>query len=124
MEHVYPAIFHFNEDDGSYTITYPDLPGCISEGDSLGNAVFMAHDALKQWIEYHMDKKLKLAPPSKLDDVKCDDGEFINLVRVEIKDKLAVKRTVSLPKWMDEQAQQAKLSLSKVLQEALKEKLA
>ena len=33
MEYVYPAVFHPN-DDGSITITYPDLPGCISEGKS------------------------------------------------------------------------------------------
>lgn len=45
MEYVYPAIFQQNE-DGSYTITYPDLPGCISEGKSLGNAMFMAQSAL------------------------------------------------------------------------------
>ena len=34
-DYVYPALFHFNADDGSYTITYPDIPGCISEGKSL-----------------------------------------------------------------------------------------
>ena len=124
MEHVYPAIFHFNEDDGSYTITYPDLPGCVSEGKNLSRALYMAQDALTQWIEYHLDKKLKLAPPSKLDEVVCGDNEFVNLVRAEIKDNLAVKRTISLPKWMDEQAKKTKLSLSKVLQEALSERLA
>ena len=37
-EYVYPALFHKN-DDNSYTITYPDLPGCISEGKSLENAL-------------------------------------------------------------------------------------
>ena len=124
MEYVYPAIFHLNQDDGSYTITYPDLPGCISEGNSLGNAMLMAQAALTQWIEYHNDKKLNLAPPSLHKDIKCGDGEFVNLVMVEVRDNLAVKRTISLPKWMDEQAQRAKLSLSKVLQEALFEKLA
>ena len=88
------------------------------------NAMFMAQAALTQWIEYHNDKKLSLAAPSRCEDVKCSDGEFVNLVRAEIKDNSAVKRTISLPKWMDDQAQKAKLSLSKVLQEALSEKLA
>lgn len=49
-EYVYPAIFHRNEDD-SFSITYPDLPGCISEGKSLGNAMYMAQSALTQWID-------------------------------------------------------------------------
>ena len=44
-EYVYPAIFHQNK-DGSFTITYPDLPGCISEGKSLGNAMYMAQTCL------------------------------------------------------------------------------
>ena len=35
QEYVYPAVFHANE-DGTYTIIFPDLPGCISEGKSLG----------------------------------------------------------------------------------------
>ena len=46
-EYIYPAVFHLNRDDGSYTITFPDLPGCISEGKSLGNAITMAASALK-----------------------------------------------------------------------------
>ena len=48
---VYPALFHFNENDRSFTITYPDLPGCVSEGKSLENALYMAQDALRQWLE-------------------------------------------------------------------------
>jgi predicted RNase H-like HicB family nuclease len=51
MEHVYPAIFRANG-DGSYTVTFPDLPGCVSEGKSLADAVSMAHSALSQWIGY------------------------------------------------------------------------
>ena len=56
QEYVYPAVFHANE-DGTYTIIFPDLPGCISEGKSLGNAMKMAEAALTQWIEYLKDSK-------------------------------------------------------------------
>ena len=59
MECIYPAVFHAN-DDGSYTITFPDLPGCISEGKSLGNALNMAQSALSQWIEYLMDENQEI----------------------------------------------------------------
>ena len=55
-EYVYPALFHLNEDDGSYTITYPDIPGCISEGKSLENALYMAQDALCVWLRYLLDE--------------------------------------------------------------------
>jgi predicted RNase H-like HicB family nuclease len=123
MEYVYPAIFQSN-DDGSYTITYPDLPGCISEGKSLGNAVYMAESALKQWIEYLTEKKKTIPAPSSIQSVKTESGEFANLIRAEVKDGRAVKRTISIPQWMDEKVSESGLSLSRVLQEALTEKFA
>ena len=121
-EYVYPAIFHSNE-DGSYTITYPDLPGCISEGKSLGNAIYMAQSALTQWIEYLTDKKQSIPLTSSFENIEITQEEFINLIRVDIKDSHAVKRTVSIPKWMDDKVIESGLSLSRVLQDALMEKL-
>ena len=121
-EYVYPAIFHSNE-DGSYTIAYPDLPGCISEGKSLGNAIYMAQSALTQWIEYLTDKKQPIPLASDFENIKITQEEFINLIRIDIKDSHAVKRTVSIPKWMDDKVIESCLSLSRVLQDALKEKL-
>lgn len=121
-EYVYPAIFHPNE-DGSFTITYPDLPGCISEGNSLGNAMYMAQSALTQWIEYLTDRKQEIPPASSLDRLEAAPGEFANLIRADIKDGRAVKRTVSIPKWMDDMVAESGLSLSRVLQDALKERL-
>ena len=122
MEYVYPALFTPN-DDGSITIVFPDLPGCVSEGKSLGNALYMAQSGLTQWIEYLTDKKLDIPEASDIHDVKFSGDEFITLIRAEVKDNRAVKRTISLPKWMDEKAVEAGLSLSRVLQDALKERL-
>jgi predicted RNase H-like HicB family nuclease len=119
MEYVYPAIFHMNN-DGSFTVTYPDLPGCMSEGKSLGNALHMAQSALNQWIEYLSDKKQEI--PEATTDINAIDisvGEFVNLVCTDVKDGRAVKRTVSLPKWLDEKAVESGLSLSRILQDAL-----
>ena len=121
-EYVYPAIFHPN-DDGSYTITYPDLPGCISEGKSLGNAVYMAQTALTQWIEYLTDKKQSIPSASDLKSIDLSQEEFVSLIRADVKDGRAVKRTVSIPKWMDDKVTETGLSLSRVLQDALKERL-
>ncbi|MCL1999582.1 MAG: type II toxin-antitoxin system HicB family antitoxin [Turicibacter sp.] len=121
MEYVYPAIFHSNSDK-SYTITYPDLPECISEGKNLGNAIYMAHDALTQWIEYLVDKQLEIPNPSDIGDIKPAADEFVNIIRVDVRNNRAVKRTVSIPKWLDNKAVSANLSLSRVLQEALIER--
>lgn len=121
-EYVFPAIFHPNE-DGSYTVTYPDLPGCISEGKTLGNAMYMAQSALTQWVEYLADNKQEIPTASNLNEIETDEKEFANLIRADIKDGRAVKRTVSIPKWMDDKVSEAGLSLSRVLQDALKERL-
>jgi len=122
MEYVYPAIFHKNEDE-SYTIVYPDLPGCISEGKTLGNAMYMAQSALTQWIGYLTDKKQEIPKASSVQEVKTSTCEFVNLIRADVKDGRAVKRTVSIPKWMDDKVVQSGLSLSRVLQDALSERL-
>jgi len=123
MEYVYPAIFHRNKDE-SYTITYPDLPGCISEGKTIGNAMYMAQSALSQWIGYLVDKKQEIPSASQAQKIKTTNGDFVNLICAEVKDAKAVKRTVSIPKWMDDKVIQSGLSLSRVLQDALVERLA
>lgn len=122
MEYIYPAIFHKNE-DGSYTVTYPDLPGCISEGKTLGNAMYMAQSALAQWINYLKDKKHLVPSASSVKKIKTSSNDFVNLICIKVKDARAVKRTVSIPKWMDDKVVQSGISLSRVLQDALKERL-
>lgn len=121
MDYVYPAVFAKN-DDGTYTITYPDLPGCISEGKTLANAIHMAERALTGWIEYLQSEKEVIPAPSDVHAIPCDANEFVNLICVDIRDTRAVKRTISLPSWMDTRASEAGLSLSRVVQDALSQR--
>lgn len=122
MAYIYPAIFEQNSDN-SYTIIFPDLPGCISEGKTLDNAMDMANKALIQWIEYLLDEKESLPAPSNIKTLEPTTNQFVNLIRAEIRDNRAVRRTVSIPGWLDIKASDAGISLSKVLQDALKERL-
>ena len=51
MKLVYPAVFTPYEDgSGGYTVEFPDLPGCVTEGDDLAEAMFMAEDAASGWV--------------------------------------------------------------------------
>ena len=120
MKYVYPAIFE-PADEGGYAVSFPDLPGCYSQGESLNEALIMAQSALTQWIEYLADKKMEIPPAS--DVASIQHKGFINLICADAKDGRAVKRTVSIPKWMDDQVSSAGLSLSRVLQEALTQRL-
>lgn len=124
MEYVYPAIFSENA-DGSYTITFPDLPGCISEGKSLPDALAMASKALSQWIEYLSDEGQPVPPTIGVANISAPKGAFVNLVYANVRGpNAAVRRTVSIPQWMDEAASEKGMSLSKVLQDALQNRLA
>ena len=122
MEYIFPAIFTKN-DDGSYTITFPDLPGCISEGKSLVNAMDMAQDALTQWINYLSEEGEAIPNPSDIKTIDTTEKQFVNLILAKLRDNRAVRRTVSIPGWLDAKASEAGISLSKVLQEGLKKHL-
>lgn len=121
-EYIYPAIFHKNIDE-SVTVIFPDLPGCITEGKSFGNAMKMAQAALSQWIEFLKAENEEIPAPSTHGSIKVVDDEIVSYIQADIRDNRAVKRTVSIPKWMDEKVAEIGLSLSKVLQEAVRQKI-
>ena len=121
-KYFYPAVFHPNV-DGTYTVSYPDLPGCITEGKSLENAMHMAQDVLTQWLEVSIQQGMEVHAPSGVNSTPREGNEFVSLISAEIKDNRAGRRTISLPKWLDEKAAESGLSLSRVLQDALKERL-
>ena len=119
MEYVYPAIFYANN-DGSYTITFPDLPGCTCEGKSLSDSVHMAQEALIQWIEHLTKENLPIPAASNSAIVHDTIHEIPRLIRIT-RDTNEVSRTVSIPKWMNDAAIAAGLDLSKILQDSLRE---
>lgn len=126
-KYVYPAIFHPNEDDGSITVTVPDLPGCITEGKDLADAIFMAEDAVSMWLWYTEDHHEPIPAPTQPPAVTAP--EFVNYVYGDTdayrrkNDSRAVKKTLSIPSWLNARAEQAGVNFSQVLQEALKERL-
>ena len=83
----------------------------------------MAQDALRQWLECTLEAGQEIPAASRIENIAHEQGEFVNLVRVELKDNRAIRRTISIPKWMYDAATGANLSLSRVLQDALKERL-
>ena len=84
-EYVYPAVFHTNE-DGSFTVTYPDLPGCITEDKNMANAMHIAQSALSQWIEYLADNKMEIPAATAMASIETNPDEFANLICAVVKD--------------------------------------
>lgn len=81
---IYPAVFHKDE-DGTYTVTFPDLDGCSTYGYSLEEAFNMAGDALFAFLDAFDD----VPAPSDINAVKAENGDFVQLVKAEIYDGLS-----------------------------------
>lgn len=127
--YIYPAVFEQRE-EGGYTVMFPDLPGCISEGDDADDALLMAKDALELYMYNVEDDKEEVPAPSSAAKIKLEkEGSFTSLVeawmppvRTEMENK-AVKKTLTIPKWLNDAAEDRKVNFSQVLQVALKNHL-
>lgn len=123
MLKIYPAIIH--NEDGSYWIEFPDLEGCNTMGDTLEDTMANAQEALGLYLASLEEVGQVLPHPSSISDIDTD--EITSYVCVDLnkyrRSTKSVKKTLSLPEWLAIEAEKHNLSLSKVLQDGLKEKL-
>lgn len=128
MKYVYPAIFT-PEEDGGFSVAFPDLEGCYTCGDNLQDSLYMATDVLAFTL-YDYEKNGKAIPtPSNIKNVELDKGDFTNYIACDTIDyqkrnnNKAVKKTLSIPEWLNEAAIAAGINFSQVLQDGLKKAL-
>lgn len=128
MKYVYPAIFTPKE-NGAFSVMFPDLDGCYSCGDNLQDALEMAEDALALTLyDYETDGK-PIPTPSDLSSLSHGDCEFINYIACDtieyrkMYNNKSVKKTLTIPEWLNEAAISMNINFSQVLQEALLEKI-
>lgn len=128
MKYAYPAIFT-KESNGFFSITFPDLEGCHTCGDNLQDGLEMAEDALALTLYgYETDGK-PIPAPSALSDLTLADNEFANYIACDtleyrkMYNNKSVKKTLTIPEWMNEAAVSMNLNFSQILQEALMQKL-
>lgn len=125
---VYPAIFThtFENNTEYYEVSFVDFEG-YTFGTSMEDAFYMAQDLLGGML---MDNPKDFPEPTiKNLNVKLEDNEFINFVTVDLNEyrkknnNRAVKKTLSIPEWLNVLAESENINFSQTLQEALKEKL-
>jgi len=87
MKLSYPAIFYPWDEGGGYTVEVPDLPGCVTEGASLAEAIRMGVEAASGWILGEIREGLPVPPPSPVGAIKPeeDDG-FVNLLALDLEE--------------------------------------
>ena len=127
-KYIYPAIFK-SEDDGGFSIHFPDIEGCYTCGKDLEDGLSMANDALSLMLVEIEDSQNTIPAPTPITSMKLEEGEFSTLISVDtiqyrhVLNNMAVKKTLSIPAWLNDAATAAGINFSQTLQEALKSKL-
>ncbi len=126
--YMFPAIFEDNDGDG-FTVTFPDLPGCITEGDTEQQAYANAVEALELHLWGMERDHEKIPEPSSIREVTAEHGQVVVLIRANMHlmrrhmRQRAVRKMVTLPRWLNDVAEEAGVNYSQVLQDGLKELL-
>ncbi|MCI8842824.1 MAG: type II toxin-antitoxin system HicB family antitoxin [Oscillospiraceae bacterium] len=124
----YPAIMH-PESDGGYSVWLHDISGCSSQGETLSEAVENIKDALGLFYEDAAEGNSTLPAPSTPNGTALEPGEFIAVIEFSPSEYLktrstkAVKKTLSIPTWLNSMAEAQQINFSAVLQSALVERL-
>lgn len=126
---VYPAILYPFEFGEGFTIEVPDLPGCVSQGNSLAEAIEMGIDAASGWLLDELEDGNELPKASTLSGIIPEDGGFIQYLVLDMDTytekhgNKAVRKNLTIPSWLNTLAEKQNINFSEVLKDALAEKL-
>lgn len=125
--YIFPAIIKLVE--GSYEVKFPDIYNCFTFGDNLEDALDSARDVLELCL-YDMEKdNITIPEASGIQDIKLSKNEsiaWINVWMIPVRDKMenkSIKKTVTIPKWLNDIGLENDLNFSQILQAAIKEKV-
>ena len=125
--YAYPAVF--TPEEKGFSIIFPDLESCYTCGDTLEDGLEMARDVLAL-VLYGYEKEGRPIPlPTERTSIPLKEGEFVNYVVCDtmlyrtMHNNKAVKKTLTLPEWLNEEAMSIGINFSQVLQEALLQRL-
>ena len=125
MKYIYTATFAPNENGTKYYCRVPDLPGCITTGNSIDDAIEMITDAASGWIDVEEDEGNEIPAPTPQHKLDIPENAICSIIRIDTlayraaTDTRAVRKNVSLPAWMATLAEKRGVNCSQVLQDGL-----
>lgn len=125
MKYIYTAVFTPNKDSSKFYAQIPDLPGCVTTGKSLQDAIVQITDAASGWLVVAEDEGLTIPEPSFQSVIHKTDGDLLSLIQIDTiayraaTETKAVRKNVSLPQWMSVLADKMGVNCSQLLQESL-----
>ncbi|MCL2047587.1 MAG: type II toxin-antitoxin system HicB family antitoxin [Defluviitaleaceae bacterium] len=127
MKYVYPIILE--PDDGMISATVPDLRGCHTFGSDMAEALLMAKDAIEMWLWNAENENKPIPSPTLVANICAGANETVTLVAADTdeyrkaNDTRAIKKTLSIPSWLNREAERANAPFSQILQQGLKDYL-
>ena len=122
---VYPAVFTYDKKDKCYLVDFIDF-NCSTHGKTIKEALFMAEEAMGLYFE---DEKVFPKFTEDFSNIKLKANQFISYIGIDMVEyyekhsKRSVKKTLTIPQWLNVLAEKKSINFSQVLQDALKEKL-
>ncbi len=122
----YPAIFTYDKNDKSYMVDFIDLKSCSTFGSSLDEAYLMAQDALGLYLS---DLDSFPTPTIPYNHIKLKSNQFISIIEIDLLEyrkkynNISIKKTLSIPTWLNTLAEKKDINFSQLLQKALKKEL-
>jgi predicted RNase H-like HicB family nuclease len=129
MKYIYTAIFTPIEGGSGYYAKVPDLPGCITTGKDISDAIEQITDAMNAWLVVAEDEGLDISKPTPQNKLKFDSSSSCSLISADTieyrarTDTHSVRKNVSLPGWMVTLADKRGINCSQVLQDTLRKLL-
>ncbi|MBM6699051.1 type II toxin-antitoxin system HicB family antitoxin [Bifidobacterium pullorum subsp. saeculare] len=129
MKLTYPIIIiPDHEQPGAYAVEVPDLPGCVTGGNSLSEALWMAEDAASGWVLTELEAGRPAPQSSDMRNIHpADPDAMVSLVMLDMDayaaryGKKAVRKNVTIPAWLDTWGEQHGVNYSGVLRDALEQ---
>ena len=125
-KHFYPAVF--TKEETGYSVRFPDLEGCFTEGDTIEEAYDMAVEAMGLYLK-QSEGVFSFPKAQDVNNIKISANETVVLIEFDELEYMkkhnsrAVKKTLSIPQWLNTLAEQNNVNFSQVLQNALKQQL-
>lgn len=123
---IYPAVLYpFSDGSGGYVVEFPDLPGCVTEGRNLEEAILMGTDAASGWILDELEEGNRVPAASAYNEVPVREGGMVSLFTLDIEayaekyGEKSVRKNLTIPAWLNTFAEKNNINFSQILQDAL-----
>lgn len=123
----YPAVFQ--KEDTGYSVWVPDINGCVSEGDTFEQAVDYITEAIGLCLESYLEHSITPPQPSRPENILIEKGQFISVIAFDVLEYQkrygikAVKKTLTIPSWLNTLAEKNNINFSALLQNAIMQEL-